>query len=511
MINIKRKALNIFGSSGYVDADYQAIISRALSLGYSVPSFDEQVAGSQLLIDLKNSGVWEKLDVFYVFATSAGANFSRLNWKNPNTFQISPTLNPTFISKIGWDLSQNNSYLSTTFNPSVGTNNYKIDNASRFIYVSKAIATNARGILDGDISANSNRLLGYPVNSNRVNSVNTYINNVNMIGGGLKYVDRTSSNDISFYSTGVTDVRTQVGGTLQNTAQLIGRNVTTTTGITVGAYGMGAALSGLTEVLEKAIYKYMTFTSDPFEAEYQAVINFAVSNGYALPSPHCQYVHNLMVKRLKADGYWGKMDVFYHFANDADTIDFATINWKNPNLYQCTLANNPVWEKRQGIITNGTNHWIDTNWNPAIHGVKYTLDNAHFSCRNFTLTNGNAIVGNSASTSGIGMRDGSSNQWYLNSTANIAVAIGTTGAGLRGASRTSSTDILIHLINNAHSPASDTRASTSTSIPNSSVTLGRRGTTVFGAGIFEGFFAGEAFTNDEWISTMQIITSATRM
>ena len=60
------------GGSGF-DTDYQAVLNRATTLGYTLPSAPQQILQNQLVLDLKAGGIWDKLDTFALFATN-GSN-----------------------------------------------------------------------------------------------------------------------------------------------------------------------------------------------------------------------------------------------------------------------------------------------------------------------------------------------------------------------------------------------------------------------------------------------------
>jgi hypothetical protein len=50
------------------DTDYQAILSRATTLGYTLPSVSQRIKQNALVLSLKAGGIWTKLDVLYIFA-----------------------------------------------------------------------------------------------------------------------------------------------------------------------------------------------------------------------------------------------------------------------------------------------------------------------------------------------------------------------------------------------------------------------------------------------------------
>ena len=115
-----------------------------------------------------------------------------------------------------------------------------------------------------------------------------------------------------------------------------------------------------------------------FTAEYKAVLDKALSftpTPYTLPTTATQQKQNKLLKSMKADGVWAKLDVFYVFAQDGGSA-FATLNWKNPNVNQAALVNAPTFVSNGGFTGNGTSSYIDTNFNPATQGVQYTQNNA---------------------------------------------------------------------------------------------------------------------------------------
>jgi hypothetical protein len=55
-----------------------------------------------------------------------------------------------------------------------------------------------------------------------------------------------------------------------------------------------------------------------FDADYQAVLNYATTQGYTLPSAGQQTLQNQLVVDLKAGGIWAKLDTFGVFATDGE-------------------------------------------------------------------------------------------------------------------------------------------------------------------------------------------------
>ena len=109
-----------------------------------------------------------------------------------------------------------------------------------------------------------------------------------------------------------------------------------------------------------------------FDADYQAVLDYATTQGYTLPSSGQQTLQNQLVVDLKAGGIWSKLDTFAVFATDGSS-DFALIDWKR--LSQYTAVNSPTFTTNDGFSGNGTSAYIDTNFDIST-GTNYTQDNA---------------------------------------------------------------------------------------------------------------------------------------
>lgn len=113
-----------------------------------------------------------------------------------------------------------------------------------------------------------------------------------------------------------------------------------------------------------------------FTTEYKAVLDRGTALSYTLPTTTTQQKQNKLLKSMKADGVWAKLDVFYVFAVDNNASAFATLNWKNPSANQSTLVSSPTFVNNGGFQGNGTSSYINTNFNPATQGVNYTLNDA---------------------------------------------------------------------------------------------------------------------------------------
>jgi len=111
-----------------------------------------------------------------------------------------------------------------------------------------------------------------------------------------------------------------------------------------------------------------------FDADYQAVLDYATTQGYTLPSASQQTLQNTLVTDLKTAGVWSKLDTFAVFATDGNS-DFALIDWIN--LSQYTAVNSPTFTSDGGFQGDGVSAYVDTNYDPSTSAVNYQLDNAN--------------------------------------------------------------------------------------------------------------------------------------
>jgi hypothetical protein len=120
----------------------------------------------------------------------------------------------------------------------------------------------------------------------------------------------------------------------------------------------------------------ISVTTLAFDTDYQAVLNYATSQSYTLPSASQQILQNQLVLDLKAGGIWSKLDTFAVFATDGSS-NFALIDWKR--LSQYTAVNSPTFTTNVGFQSNGVSSFIDLNYNGSINRVNYADDSAHMA------------------------------------------------------------------------------------------------------------------------------------
>lgn len=126
-------------------------------------------------------------------------------------------------------------------------------------------------------------------------------------------------------------------------------------------------ISIIGNVIGKPIYQSSTIS---FTSEYQVVLDKATLEGYTLPSESEQIDQNALVLALIDAGIWDQLDVFYPMVSN---IDFATLNWIDPDSYQLTLVNSPAYSATNGFTGTAT-AYINTTWRPSVDGTNFTLN-----------------------------------------------------------------------------------------------------------------------------------------
>lgn len=113
---------------GGFDPDYQAVLNYATTQGYTLPSASQRVKQNQLMVDLKNGGIWSKLDTFAVFATDGSSDFALIDWVR--LLDYTAVNSPTFTADEGFQGNGTSSYIDTNFNPRTIGSNYNTTDAS---------------------------------------------------------------------------------------------------------------------------------------------------------------------------------------------------------------------------------------------------------------------------------------------------------------------------------------------------------------------------------------------
>ena len=138
---------------------------------------------------------------------------------------------------------------------------------------------------------------------------------------------------------------------------------------------------------------------DAFDSDYQAVLDFATSEGITLPSANQQILQNQLVLDLKSNEIWSDLDAFGVLATDGDS-DFALIDWVR--LITMTANSSPTFQTNLGYTGNGTSSYIDTLFSVS-DGTNYQLSDSSFGVYY------NNVLTRTDNKIGMGFRDGPNN------------------------------------------------------------------------------------------------------
>ena len=186
------------------DNNFRILLDKVIAEGITLPDGIQQIAGDLLIRELKVAGVWDKLDVFYVFATNNSA-LATLNWINPSAHRATLHSSPTFVAKKGFEGDGSSSYLSLNYNPSTNATNYTQNSASIGLYTNGDnnvgdTADYGDDAFDFPIALDANTRIRFPhktTGGNRVNSSGAPSPQLFPSGSaGLIGLQRTSSTNL---------------------------------------------------------------------------------------------------------------------------------------------------------------------------------------------------------------------------------------------------------------------------------------------------------------------------
>ncbi len=133
------------------------------------------------------------------------------------------------------------------------------------------------------------------------------------------------------------------------------------------------------------IFKKLIFRSGlgvfTYIPEYQAVIDYAVSQSIATPTHVQNLINQAIIQNFLWEEVWLEFDVFYFFRQEVGTpYEFMTLNWLDPANHRLTNVggNDVVFVGGSGMkITGGNDQMFSTNYTPSTDSVNYeTVENS---------------------------------------------------------------------------------------------------------------------------------------
>lgn len=216
------------------DSTYQAVLDYATTQGYTLPSDEQKLLQNQLLIDLKDAGVWDKLDTFANFATDGSSNFALIDWKRLT--QYTAVNSPTFTSDKGFAGNGTSSYIDANFNPSTSGTNYTLNDASFYTY----LETQGSNALAGSMGGDNRMVIGSSSTNNRING-GTLSSSFSFVSAGMKSMHRTSITNVVLYNGTTSGTRTSTSTNLPATSFALRYSSTYGTS-RVSMFAMGSSL-----------------------------------------------------------------------------------------------------------------------------------------------------------------------------------------------------------------------------------------------------------------------------
>lgn len=113
----------------------------------------------------------------------------------------------------------------------------------------------------------------------------------------------------------------------------------------------------------------------PYIAQLQAWINYATTQGYAIPPTPTLNALNTQISSLVSSGIFTLLDILYLAKNLSGYEDFASVNVINPGTFTLLRVNAPVFSNN-GWLGDGATSYLNTQWQSNPSGVNYTVNNA---------------------------------------------------------------------------------------------------------------------------------------
>jgi surface protein len=196
------------------EAEYQAVLDYATTQTYTLPTISQRNQQNLLLYNLKQDGIWSKLDTFAVFATDGDSDFALIDWKRLS--QYTEVNSPTFTTNAGFNGNGTSSYINSNFNPLSDSIYMQTNDASFGMYIKTAGTITGRG--HGNSAANG---AGIYFNPNGTGAVRIWMNSGGVFSGdnfnrvGFYQIDRSSSLNVNYIKNGVQIENTTIDSTFR--------------------------------------------------------------------------------------------------------------------------------------------------------------------------------------------------------------------------------------------------------------------------------------------------------
>jgi hypothetical protein len=326
------------------------------------PSLEQKGRIDDYIKYLKDGGVWSKLDVMYLFAghTNTGGE-ALINIKNPGTFNATLVNSPSFSAYQGFTGDGSTSYINTNWSPGGDGVNFTQNSASIGYHCNTALTGSSSTNIYGAYSG-GNYIRCWPRYTTDVRFVR-----INYTGNNLEAAGQTDTTGL--FADVVTSSTTQVSyrnassidtgsdtttGVPDSDMYVLAGNISGAGGWTPAQVGLFFAGASLTQIevgtIVTAYNEYLAGVSTGgWETESETLFNAMTTEP---DNTHKGYV-NTLIKALKDNNLWSKIDVAYLLAGHTNAASEALINIKNPGTNDATAVNSPTFTQYEGFTGNG--------------------------------------------------------------------------------------------------------------------------------------------------------------
>lgn len=214
-----------------------------------------------------------------------------------------------------------------------------------------------------------------------------------------------------------------------------------------------------------------------YSAEYQAVLDRAVLEGFDVPTSTTSSAINRFINRRVADGSWERLDRLWIPAlNDTNISDFSRISLKNPSTSNLASISNVLYTVNGWKGDPDNSGYVDTGFNPSTQGDQYALNSAS---RGFYVIDAATVspgyydgIESTAENRTTSHAAGGTQQRLNQGFTNLDSTVDMSGVGYRALNRSDSENVDVYV-----GTVKNTRGAASSSIPNANHHIFRSFTT----------------------------------
>jgi hypothetical protein len=133
LLNIANAILlqnSIGGIGPTYDPSLEAVLTEATLLGYTHPTPENLTLINDLIVALKATPFWDKMDIIRLYAQNGNTNFGLINLKDPSAFLAEIVGSLTYSVTLGFTAGAGTSYILDNYTPSADAINYGVNDCS---------------------------------------------------------------------------------------------------------------------------------------------------------------------------------------------------------------------------------------------------------------------------------------------------------------------------------------------------------------------------------------------